>query len=107
MEGMIEVTEDKLLDIAKHAYDLSSPAGLGFLHFKEGGLSDDEARRLVERERKDSHVALSMDYVNGRGCKLTVFRRDGKLWLPKDRWFDHSKSQLDELHKRIGLTAQV
>lgn len=104
MEGMIEVTEDKLVDIAKAAYDLSSPAGLGFLHYKEGGLSDEKARELVERERKDGHVALSMDYVDGRGCKLTVFRLDGKLWLPKDRWFDHSPSQLAELHKRVGLT---
>ena len=107
MEGLIEVTEDKLVDLAKAAYDLSNPQGLGHLHFQPGGLTDDEAKQLVERCAKDKFCALSMDYVKGRACKFTVYRREGKLWINKDRWFDHSEHQLKVLHQRVGLTAEA
>lgn len=98
----LDVTNVDLVKLAKEAYALSRPQGLGFLHATEGDLSDEDARAIVERDANDRICALSMDYVHGRACKLTVRRRDGKLLLDAD-WFDHSEAQMAELRKRVGF----
>ena len=98
MENMIEVTGCDLVELAKAAYDLSVPQGLGFLHFEEGGLSDDEAKSLI---KEDSLSPLSLDYVKGRACKLTVFKDNDRLYI-NDKWFDHTEGQLAELVSRIN-----
>ena len=100
---MIELPQDiDLLKLVKEAYDLSALQGLGFLHFKEGSLSDEEAKAIVDRSANDRMCAVSMDYVNGRAVKFHISRRDGKL-LVDDSWFDHSDSQYAELRKRCGF----
>jgi len=99
-ENMIEITGADLKDVAKHVYDLSSPQGMGFLHYQEGGLADEDAEKLIDHD--DDRCPLSMDYVHGRACKFTVFQEDGKLFIRKS-WFDHSESDLSELLKRIGV----
>lgn len=101
-EGMIDVTGVDLVELAKAAYDLSRPQGLGFLHFTPDPLTDEEAQSLLRDA--DSHLALSLDYVHGRAVKLTVYR-DGDTLSMRDRWYDHSQSQLQELLERIGKTA--
>ena len=99
MDGMINITGADLVEVAKAAYDLSVPQGMGFMHFKDGPLSDADAKNLVS---DDDRVALSMDYVHGRACKLTVFKDDEGLWI-RDSWFDHTPDQLSELLERIGI----
>jgi hypothetical protein len=72
---------------------------MGFMHAKPGGLTDEEASLYIDT---DNRVAVSMDYVKGRACKMTVFDEDGKLSI-RDQWFDHSDSALEELLKSVGV----
>ena len=99
-KDMIEVTGVDLKELVKAAYDLSKPQGLGFLHFEEGGLSDEEAEKYITDHPR---FAVMMDYVKGRACKLDVFKdSEGRLFI-QGSWFDHSEAQLAELLKRIGI----
>ncbi len=105
-ENMIDITGTDLTKFVQAVYDLSRPQGLGFLHARDGGLSDEDAAKLRGMEKPDGHIALSMDYVHGRACKMTVWRDDGKLWI-NNTWYDHGPSLLTELLKRIGVSAEV
>ena len=97
-----EITGADLKEVAKAAYDLSIPQGLGFLYAKGGGLSEEDAQRLIDRERPDGNCALGMDYVHGRSCKFYVNRAKGRLFI-SSRWYDHTESDLIELLSRIGM----
>lgn len=97
MDGFIEITGCDLIALIKKAYALSSPQGMGFLHFKEGGMSDEEAKRIIESPR-----GVDMDYVHGRAVKFWV-KKDGDRMFVRDRWFDHSDSQLKELLQSVGI----
>lgn len=100
-ENMIEVTDAPLIELVKAAYDLSVPQGLGFLHAESGSLSDEDAEALITEEGR---IAVRMDYVKGRACKMTVFRESAspKMFI-RNKWFDHSESQLQELLERCGI----
>lgn len=102
MENMIEITGVDLVKFVQATYALSSPQGMGFLHFQEGGLPEDEAREIIERESPKGRVAASMDYVRGRACKMVVFRAGDRLFI-RPTWFDHSDSQLRELLEKFGI----
>jgi len=52
------------VQLVKKLYENSSPRGMGFLQYRDGGLSDEEALELS----KASHL----DYVRGRVMKLSV-----------------------------------
>jgi len=94
---MIDVTRHNMRNLVRSAYDLSRPQGLGFLHYKQGSLSDVEIDEILGES--DERYAVRMDYVNGRSCKLTVRRIGDKLYV-HDEWHDHSSEQLRELLKR-------
>ena len=97
--------ESKLDDVIRAAYDLSAPQGLGFLHAKAGEL--DEA--TMERIKGSGYggCVASMDYVHGRAVKLAIFRDGENLYIPADRWYDHSIESLQELAKRADLGLPV
>ncbi len=101
---MIDITGVDLVKFAQKVYDLSVPQGLGFLHFKSGGLSEEDARELIEKweNMKPTNTALSMDYVHGRACKMHVRKEGGKL-LIADTWYDHTDSQFEELLKSFSI----
>ena len=103
MEGMIDITGIDLVKAVQEAYALSSPQGLGYLHYQEGGLTEDEAREFVH---EDNRCPVSLDYVKGRSCKVTVFKREGKLFI-RSAWYDHSEAQLKELLARLGVKKGV
>ena len=102
LENMIEITGVDLVKLTQVAYKLSHPQGLGFLHFEEGDLSKEEAQEHVDNWKNDTRMALGLDYVRGRACKLTVFKEKGKLFIRK-RWFDHSEKDLKVLLKEINI----
>ena len=87
--------------LVRAAYDLSSPQGLGFLHYKEGVLSDELVENIINQPTSNS-VALRMDYIRGRACKLTVFKRGDRLFIGNE-WYDHTESQLNELLDRVEV----
>ena len=104
MENMIEVTGIDLVEAVKAAYDLSQPQGLGFLHFEEGGLSQQEAEKLVRAD--DPSLPVTLDYVKGRSCKFNIHRTPEGLFIRKD-WYDHTDSQLQELLDRLGVNSDA
>lgn len=101
MKNTIEITGINLHEFAKKVYELSMPQGLGFLHFQEGGLDDDFVKKLfpiVENNR----IALDLDYVKGRACKMIVFKENDKLYI-RDSWYDHTNTQLQLLLEHFNI----
>jgi len=96
----IDVTAIDQIKFIKEVYNLSLPQGLGFLHFKEDKLTDEEAKELLDVWKNDKQFALDMDYVRGRACKMTVFRDGDKLYI-RTPWFDHTNSQLAKLLRKV------
>ena len=96
---MIDITGVDLKLFIKKVYDLSVSQGLGFLHFTPEPLSDKECNEILNYGYA-SHVVLSVDYLNGRACKMVVFKIDEKLWI-RDNWYDHTAEQLEILLKYI------
>ena len=102
MENMIKITGVDLRAFVQAVYDLSRPQGLGVLHYQEGSLTDEEADMILNTAFSYAGLALALDYVHGRACKMSVYREDGDLFI-SNRWFDHSDSQLAELLERVGI----
>lgn len=101
MNDMIELPANvDLVALVKGAYALSQPQGMGFLHYRNGDLTDEQARSLIRED--DPRTPVSLDYVAGRAIKFTVFRQDGKLLVDR-RWYDHSESQYRDLLSRAGV----
>lgn len=99
----IDITGVDLRKFVQEVYDMSIPVGLGFLHARPGGLSDADADAIINREEPNGRIAVSMDYVHGRQCKMTVFRSDDGRLTIDNNWFDHTEPQFDELLKRCGI----
>ena len=100
MENTIDITEVNLKKFIKEVYNLSKPQGMGFMHYEEGELHDDIVSTILGQGDED--IAISMDYVNGRSCKMNVFKKDGKLFI-RDDWYDHSTEDLRDLLERVGI----
>ena len=91
------------IDLAKFAqkvYELSVPKGLGFLHSTPAPLSREEAEKMIQ---PTGRIALSMDYVAGRCCKMTVFRDPEGNLSTRDSWYDHTDKQFAALLAAFGL----
>lgn len=99
---MIDVTGVDLVKFVQEVYALSRPQGLGMMHYQEGGLSEDDARGVVARSEGDKSLAVRMDYVHGRACKMRVWRKGNRLEI-NDRWFDHSAADLTDLLRRLNI----
>lgn len=103
----IAIPRDQVPTAIKKVYELSSPRGLGFLHAKEGELEDEVIQRLMTQFDKQPNypVLVSMDYVYGRCCKMTIRRHptDDSLALLPTHWYDHLDYQLLELMEACGV----
>ena len=97
---MIEITRCDLVKLAIKAYELSDPQGMGVMHYKPEPLTEEDARSLISND--DPWSPLMMDYVRGRAVKLTVIRKDKKLFL-EDLWYDHTDRQYKELLSAIDV----
>ena len=88
------IPEHRLVPFIKKVYDLSHPQGLGFIHYTNEPLSDADAAALIQ----PTEIAVSMDYIRGRACKMFVFRdyNTGTLHFELP-WFDHTQVQEAEL----------
>lgn len=96
-EGMIEVTGVDLRAFVQACYRESMPHGLGFLHFQQGDLNEEESSKMIDRAKGDNLCAISMDYVVGRSVKMTVFHGpNDTLWI-RSTWFDHTPEQLERV----------
>ena len=104
-EEWLDVTGVDLRKLIREVYNLSVPQGLGHLHYTPEGLSDDEVNQILSNTGY-THLAVAMDYVKGRACKMNVYKEDDRLYIP-DKWFDHTDEQLVELLKRVGICTRV
>jgi hypothetical protein len=93
----IDVTGIDLVKFVKGVYERSRPLGLGFIHYTSGPLTDEEAKELIDEEAKNP---VCLDYVKGRACKMTVFRKEGGLFI-RVPWYDHTNAQLKSLLKEV------
>ena len=96
----IDITGINLIKFVKEVYKLSIPAGLGQLHFKEGGLTDEEAEKILGLWKSDPKFFLDMDYVKGRVCKMTIFRDRNSIYI-RSPWHDHTDMRLTMLLNAI------
>lgn len=112
MENMIKVTGVDLVKLIQAAYNFSGAVGMGFLHYTEKPLSDEEAQQLI---RPDDQVRPSldhpdtlvhMDYIKGRCCKFSVFKDcSGDLWV-RNKWYDHGDTLLQKMLESVGVEKQ-
>lgn len=99
---MIDVTGIDLVEFAKKVYELSVPQGMGILHFTPSPLTDEVAKSIIALSKDDKRIALSMDYVRGRACKMHVRREDGKLTI-SDTWYDHTDRIYQQLLDHFNI----
>ena len=106
-DNMIKITGVDLVELVKTVYDMSDPVGMGYMHYREGSLSDHDAQMHIDMDAGDflgASIVVGMDYVHGRCCKFNV-HRDNKtkdLYI-MDRWSDHSKKQLNAILSKVGI----
>lgn len=96
----IDITGIDLIKFIKEVYKLSIPAGLGWLHFTEEELTDEEAEKILSIWKNDPVFHLDMDYIKGRDCKMTVFKEEKKLYI-RAPWHDHTDMRLAKLLKAV------
>ena len=103
---VVEITGCDLSQFARDCYDMSTPLGLGHLHYTPGPLDGGTVEQILRSEKEVSPYELNMDYVLGRAVKMTVYRDDdGGLWI-RDAWYDHSAEQYARLTERYAVTRE-
>lgn len=98
----VDVTDCDLREIVKAAYDMSSPQGMGHLHFDPAPLTEEEVDSVMKNFPVGG-VLVSLDYVKGRSCKFHV-HEDAKGRYIQSPWYDHTDQQFAELVSQIGAT---
>ena len=114
--GYIDVTDVPLETLVRAAYGPSRQHGLGC--FDRAGwrdLSEEQVAEIIDRNKPKElsdgsiytpHVAVCMDYVNGRSIKFSVKRIGGRHVI-HNRWYDHSDDELRDLLERVGIGRDV
>jgi hypothetical protein len=102
MSEKIAIPRENLPAVIGKAFDLSSPQGLGFLHYQPGGIPDDILQKILQHSDNAPNPYLrriGLDYVEGRAVKLTIHHseEDGFYLEDRDGWFDHSADAWNEL----------
>ncbi len=94
---MIDITGVDLEELAKEVYDLSTGPGIS-----PDEIGSEMLEQIIDIYVEDPKIALNMDIVNGRSCKMMVFRKDDRLEI-QDMWHEHSTEQLNELLRRCDV----
>ena len=102
-EQYYDVTNVDLNLLVRTAYNLSVPQGLGFLHSTPANMTKEAADEVLEKFEESDGLAVAMDYVKGRAVKLSVYSEDGKRWIYKHPWFDHTDETYDAFLEQIGI----
>lgn len=105
MDRIYLPADTDLRALIKAAYNLSSPSGLGCLHYRPGELPDDAIDEILGRGTYRTPVI--MDYVYGRAVKLDVHRdEEGRLWI-YGKWYDHIDEDLTILLAELNAQPQT
>ncbi len=98
----IAISRENLPKVIAKAFDLSNPQGMGYLHFKPGGIPEDELNRILARADETENPYrknVRLDYVQGRAVKLSIDYEEGsqQWYLEGDSWYDHGTAAWEEL----------
>lgn len=105
-KGDIDVTNLDLRKLVEAAFTYSKAQGLGFLHDKPGDLTDEEYAAITNDGEGYGEIAASADYIRGRSMKLTIRKKDGRLfWY--HRWYDHTRDQSIYVLIAAGMSAEA
>ena len=101
---MLDVTGIDLIKFAQDAYELTPLTGkASMLGAKRNGkLSKEDAEKLVEQYKDDGEIALRMDKVKGKDCRMTIYR-DGSSLLIDSIWTGHTTEDLKDLLERQNI----
>jgi hypothetical protein len=110
-EGYINVTGLNVRAFATAAFDLSPPPRLAHLGLAPRQISPDVLDQILadfdEGAQEGILLALRLDYVEGRGCKISIWREhDGQLYI-RDTWYDHDEDDLTALLARALTSASA
>lgn len=110
-EGYINVTGVSLRAFVTAAFDLSPNPRLQHLGLAPRQISEELLDRIQadfdEGAQEGRLRALHLDYVDGRGCKMSMWRDDdGQLYI-RDTWYDHTEQDLAALLSRSVPSASV
>jgi len=94
---MIDITGVDMVKFVQKVYELSQPRGMGMIQYQPGGLTAEEAKAFIQKDG-----TFSLDYVNGRQCKIATRLKEGKLVI-NDTWRDHTDAQFSQLLKHVGI----
>lgn len=104
-DHMIDITGVDLHGFVRKAYELSPPSGHEQItHWVQKPLSDEAIELLLRRN--DEFYAAKIYYVQGCAVKLTVFNRDGRLYVDKE-WMGHTTAQLAQLLEVAAKSADT
>lgn len=100
---MIDITGINLLKFAKDAYDITPRTGkAAMLGQNNGYLTDEQAQDLIDKCSDDDQIALDMQRVYGKDCKMRVYRNGDSL-LIEANWLNHTMEDLKELLNRHNI----
>ena len=118
VDNMVPITGYDWEQFIQDCYAMSVPVGLGHLHHKPGPLDDATLSDIVRygtphgQHTGSNHMAMRMDYVQGRAVKMNVYMHDDEPLPGEDTthtgyyidnsWHDHSDEQLAILLNRHG-----
>lgn len=110
-EGYINVTGLNVRAFATAAFDLSPPPRLAHLGLAPRQISPEVLDQIVGDfdigAQEGTLLALRLDYVEGRGCKMSMWRdADGQLYI-RDMWYDHDQDDLAALLARALPSASA
>ncbi len=95
----VDITGVMLPKFVKEVYIRSGAQGLGVLHYKPEGLTNDEVNEILDVTQFGSTI-LSLDYIHGRACKMTVFKENDGIYINYP-WYDHTHEAFVGLLKAV------
>lgn len=103
---MLSLRTDQLDRFIWKVYNLSKPAGMGYLTAQKGDLTEYEIDQVkffqlkfnsLRSESEGKRILLDLDYLKGRRVKIQVWiDKENKFWI-RDSWEDHTKEEFREL----------
>lgn len=103
---MIQIPSTQIDRFIWKVYELSQPAGMGYLTASHKSLTDDEINQCkmlqdkFNSRRKDANgtrIYLDFDYLRGRRIKIQMWvDRNSDFWI-LNGWEDHTQEEFNEL----------
>lgn len=91
----------KLKVLISETYHRSTPVGMGIIHFIPGHIPQETLETLA-KDIESKHKMVSMDYVHGRQCKMTIWLVDDETIGIRTYWPDHTQEEFKALIEAVN-----